>query len=256
MKITHLAYTGLFVLTSFLATAVFADTLSGSGGAGFQTWLSADLNENQNPYWDNPSIDGPNANVGFYLFNAPTAPLSGAPGVLPYWGDGGGTADANFSFLKNSESGAASLKLELAENEDINEFGWYSTTGPLVLHPVILGPNAPPFDTAFNPSAQYGFYIKSSGGTYFTQSSLNPAGDTTHQHFAVFQESAAPGAEAYWLGIEDQNVSELNGREAGSGDYNDMLIHVTFDNIPEPSTLALVLSGALLMPGLLKRRRR
>jgi hypothetical protein len=120
---------------------------------------------------------------------------------------------------------------------------------------VILGPNAAPFDTTFTPTAQYGFYLKSSGGTYFTQSSLNTAGDTAHQHFAVFQQSGVPGAEAYWLGIEDQNVSELNGREAGSGDYNDMLLHITFDNAPEPSTLALVLSAALLMPGFLKRRR-
>jgi hypothetical protein len=34
-----------------------------------------------------------------------------------------------------------------------------------------------------------------------------------------------------------------------------MLLHITFDNAPEPSTLALVLSAALLMPGFLKRRR-
>ena len=65
-----------------------------------------------------------------------------------------------------------------------------------------------------------------------------------------------PGAEIYWLGIEDLNVTELNGREGGWGDYNDMLIQVTFEDLPEPSTQTLVLCGMASLPGLLKFRRK
>ena len=106
--------------------------------------------------------------------------------------------------------------------------------------------------------SQYGLYLKGADGTYYTQSSRNPSGDTSHQHFALFQESSATGAESYWIGIEDLSLSGLNGAEGSTGDYNDMLIRIasgTPQLVPEPSTVVLVLSGALLVLGLRKRRR-
>ncbi|HUJ08950.1 MAG TPA: hypothetical protein VL171_02900, partial [Verrucomicrobiae bacterium] len=107
--------------TVICATPVFSDTISGSGGAGFQTWAGSNLTENASPYWDNTSMDGLDRNVGFYLVNAPTAPLSNAPGALPYWGnaynsvlDTGGTADPNFFFQKDATTSTAILQLEVA----------------------------------------------------------------------------------------------------------------------------------------------
>ena len=265
MGIKHVRRHGLFVgvaLSLLMATATFADTIVGSGSAAFRKWTAADLDQDGKPYWDNPSLDGPKKNIGYFLTDAPTAPLTLAPGALPYWGkayhsaaDTGGKADLNFSFLRSALSSTASLKLENAGNENIDQFGWYDITRPLVLHPLFLGPDKAPAIQTFTPSALYGFYLSGSEGTFYTQSSLNPRGDTKHQHFVVFQESAVPGVETYWLGIEDLTVHGLKGNKGRAGDYNDMLIRIC-TAVPEPSTAALALVGLLFMLGLLQRRHR
>ena len=254
---------GSVVFASLLGTVTaFADTISGTAGAGFQSWGVTNLNQNGKPYWDNLSIDGSNKNIGFFLVNAPTAPLAGAPGAVPFWGntfnsgtDSGGTSDLNFFFKTNSASNVGSLLLELAANSHLNEFGWYDTTNPSTLHPIFVGTDAAPATDPFAPSAQYGFYLKSSNGTFFTQSSLNTGDNTNQQHFAVFQQSSTNGAEVYWIGIEDLNTTDLNGRESGAGDYNDMLVRISAVAVPEPSVVMLVLSGTLLMLGLRRFRR-
>ncbi len=268
MRIENVRRYGLFAAVAFsslLATATFADVIVGSKNAAFQNWTSADLDQDGKPYWDNPSLDGPENNIGYYMINAPTAPLSLAPGAVPYWGnaynpvtDSGGTADPSFYFHNTVSSLTASLELEMAGNADINQFGWYDTAHPLTLHPIFLGPDSPPDTTTFSPSANYGFYLTSVGGTFFTQSSLNPCGDTSHQHFVVFAQSMASGAETYWIGIEDSTLQQINGNEGCLGDYNDMLVRICTDPtvVPEPSTASLAAVGLLLMLGLLHRRRR
>jgi len=249
-----------------IGTAIFADTIVGSPGAAFQNWTAADLNQHGTPYWDNVSMDGPDQNIGYYMTDAPGAMLTNAPGAVPFWGnaynsitDIGGTADTSFYFHNTGASLTASLQLEVAGNADINEFGWYDTASPLTLHPIFLGPNSPPDTNKFSPSGTYGFYLTGSGGTYFTQSSLNPSGDTSHQHFTVFEQSSVSGAEVYWIGIEDLSLQQFNGNEGCLGDYNDMVIRITTepsDIVPEPSTAALAVVGLLIMLGLLNRRRR
>ena len=269
MSIKHVGRHGLFALVaiSLLAPlAIFADTVVGSKGAAFHSWTLADLDQDGKPYWDSISTDGYKRNVGYYLTDAPTAPLSLAPGALPFWGnaynsatDTGGTADSSFYFQNTTSSLTATLELEVAGNSKLNEFGWYDITKPLVLHPIFLGPDTASATEDFMPSVHYGFYLKSTDRTFFTQSSRNPVGDTTHQHFALFQESSKSGAESYWLGIEDLTLHNLNGREGCFGDYNDMLVRIVADPtivIPEPSTAALAVVGMLFMVGLLKRRDR
>jgi hypothetical protein len=267
MGIRQVVWGNLFVLVFSAAMATFADTISGSGSATFQSWAVTNLNQNGSPYWDNPSMDGDQRNVGYFLTDAPSAPLSGAPGALPFWGnaynsvgDNGGTADLSFFFQRSAPTSSALLKLEVAGQSNVNEFGWYDITNPSALHPLFLGPDSAPANDIFSPSLQYGFYLKSgSTGTFYTQSSLNTSGDTSHQHFAVFQESAVTGAEIYWIGIEDLTVGALNGNEGSVGDYNDMLIRLSplssTNEVPEPSTALLVLSSALLLAGLRLRRR-
>ena len=268
MSIKNVRRYGLFIvvaLSCLLSTATFADVIVGSKTAAFQNWTAADLDQDGKPFWDNVSMDGNKRNIGYYLINAPPAPLSHAPGVLPYWGnaynsatDSGGTADPSFYFQNTGSSLTASLELEVAGNANINQFGWYDTAHPLTLHPIFLGPDSPPDTQDFTPSTHYGFYLIGSGGTFFTQSSLNPCGDTSHQHFAVFEQSAASGAESYWIGIEDLALSQFNGNEGCLGDYNDMLVRICADPVvvPEPSTASLAAVGLLLMLGLLHRRRR
>lgn len=211
-------------------------------------------------------MDGVNRNIGYYLVNAPTAPLAGAPGALPFWGnaynsvsDSGGTADPSFFFQRTAPSSAVSLQLEIAGVSNVNQFGWYDITDSSILHPLFLGPDSAPASTVFSPSPQYGFYLKTSGdNTYYTQSSLNSSGESDHQHFVAFQESAISGKEIYWLGIEDLSVAGL-GQEGNIGDYNDMVIRLSAlsppNEIPEPSTAVLILGSALLFIGWRPRRR-
>lgn len=259
MGANHVLKGFLFAAVLSATTLTFADGITGSAIASLQGWVPADLNENGSPYWDNTSLDGSDKNIG-YLINPPTSPLTDAPGPLPFWGTSGGSADLEFYFQRTASSSAVSLKLEIASNSNINEFGWYDIDEPSVLNPLFVGTDAAPSANTFSPSERYGFYLKSPGdGTYYTQSSLNSdPSDTGHQHFVVFQESAVTEAEIYWIGIEDLSVSSLNGRERGVGDYNDMIIRLSAllesDAIPEPSTLALVLAGAAFVLGLLRHR--
>jgi hypothetical protein len=266
MLSTRVVCSSLFALILSIAPASQADTIKGSGTATFQSWVASDLNDNGKPYWDNKSLDGKKqtkkTNVGFSLVDAPTAPLADAPGSLPYWGvagksnkKNGGNADLNFFFQREELTNFASLKLEVDPAADIDEFGWYNVTDPSVLHPVFLGPESPVTNDTFTPSPQYGLYLKRGDqATFYTQSLLNPYKDRSHQHFAVFQESATPGAEVYWIGIENRTGLELNGKEGGLGDYNDMLIRISTLvpplPVPEPSTAVLLLSGVLLLVGI------
>lgn len=270
MLTKRVVWGSLFTLIFFIAPASRADPVKGSGTAAFQSWDAADINDNGKPYWDNKSLDGKKqtkkTNVGFFLVDAPTAPLADTPGALPYWGEAGkskkktgGNADLNFFFERIALTNTATLKMEVDSAADIDEFGWYDTAHPLVLHPVFLGPESPVTNDTFTPSPQYGLYLKRGDqATFYSQSLLNPYKDRSHQHFAVFQESATPGAEVYWIGIENRTCLELKGKEGGLGDYNDMLIRISLSPsipVPEPSTAVLVLSGALLMARIRNRRR-
>jgi hypothetical protein len=270
MPTKRVVWVSLFALILFVAPANRADTIKGSGTATFQSWDVRDINDNGKPYWDNKSLDGKKqtkkTNVGFYLTDASSAPLDGAPGDLPYWGTAGkskkttgGNADLSFFFQREELTNSAVLKLEADPAANIDEFGWYDIADPSVLHPIFLGPESPVTNDTFAPSPQYGFYMKRGDqATFYTQSFLNPYKDTQHQHFAVFQESATAGAEVYWLGIENRTRLELNGKEGGLGDYNDMLIRISLSPpipVPEPSTAVLVLSGAFLMARIRNRRR-
>jgi hypothetical protein len=255
----------LSVLMLYVATEAFSDTIVGSGSAAFQNWVAADLNENGHPYWDQKSMDGIDRNIGYYLTDAPTAPLAEAPGALPFWGnaynshaDNKGTADLNIFFQRTALSSTVNLELEVAGLSNVNQFGWYNITQPSVLYPLFAGPDSAPATNVFSPSVQYGLYLKSVGGaTFYTQSSLNQCSETTHQHFAVFQQSAISGKEIYWLGIEDSTTAAL-AHEGYMGDYNDMVIRLCPlsppDVIPEPSTIVLVLGSLLLMGCRLRRR--
>jgi hypothetical protein len=247
----------LMTITIGLAAPAVADTITGTAGAGFQSWTGVNLNENGAPYWDNTSLDGSNKNVGFFLTDA--------PGALPFWGDpfnsgtdAGGTADLNFTFNRSATLSLANLELEVAQNKNLNEFGWYDTTDPLVLHPIFLGPDSAPANDEFSPSADYGFYLKGSNGTFYTQSSLNPGGDTAHQHFSIFQQSSTNGLEVYWLGIEDLSVADLSGAEGSAGDYNDMVVRIAAlpaGVMPEPATMALTALGMLGLGSRLRHRK-
>jgi len=250
----------ILISVVLLSLPVRADTVSGTAGAGFQSWSAGNLNTNGKPYWDNPSFDGANQSIGYLLTGLSPTPLPGAPGAIPFWGntynsstDTGGTPDLNFFFNNTGSSTQVTLKLEISAHSASNEFGWYDIANPGVLNLIFPGSASAGNQMNVALSSQYGFYLRGAdGNVYRTQSSLNPAGEQSHQHFSLFQQSAAPGVEIHWLGIEDLSLAQLAGGEGVTGDYNDMVIRLAC--VPEASSFDLFTLGAFLLVFIFRNR--
>jgi len=228
------------------------------GSGTFQPWSVADLDEDGSPHWDRPSNDAPNANIGYQLIGS--GMLSDAPGSISFYGepfesgrDAGGEETVDFYFESAGSKLAFELNLEVSAFSDINAVGWYDVDRPGDMNLLIEGSADSGHSIVFQPSAAFGLYLVSGDGqTYFTESSLNPIREQSHQHFSLFSESEQPGHEIYWLGVEDLSVSQLNQNEGGRGDYNDLVIRL--QTIPEPSTWALVLLSLIVTQRSLSRR--
>jgi len=288
----------LAALVAFsFAPAAFADTISGTAGDGFQNWVIGNLNpvttapsggfQSQPPYWNNVSLDANGSgdhrfNIGYMLTNtgAAVGSISGFPGVIPFWGgaftsgtDTGGVADPNFFFVKNSTGAGAVLKAEVTARTANNAFGWFDTLSPNSLHQIFAGGTAVGTSATFTPSADYGFYFTTCEAGSPTCTSLvvweteasknhfsgsNTLVDTSDQHFTAFEQTATPGSEVFWLGMEDLRFGAPSDR-----DYNDMVVRLQYQgapipptSVPEPSSMMLLGSGLLAVSiGIALRRR-
>lgn len=235
-------------LAAVLAAAcAFADPITGSGV--WQTFPGA-LNSDGAPFFDVPSQDGVNGNVGYYLSGYSGAYPARSLHVTPDWyGDASGDAVTNFYFNLTHSALTATLRMENTEWVLLNEFGWYDVSNPTVLHTIFSGSDAAGATVVFTPSEYYGYYLTTAlGETYYTQSSLNPAGDRSQQHFAAFRSTEAE-PDRMWIGMEDQPLA-CAGLEWG-GDYNDMVVEIV--GAPEPAS-GLLAGGSLLALALGLRR--
>jgi len=233
----------LLAVAGVVAFTVSASATTVVGSGSWQAWSAP--NQDGDPYWDNPSADGNKRNIGYFL--SKTGGFSShpaSPAITPeWWGYGDGSADLSFHF-QSALPQAVKLVIEVAGYANINELGWYDVNNPSVGGVIFPGPAGAGATTVFSPSLNFGLYIKTAGGVkYYTQSTLNPAAEQNHQHFALFKE--APGV--YWIGVEDKPA---NTGEGFGGDYNDMVIRMAV--VPEPATMSLFALG--LLP-LLRRRK-
>ncbi len=247
------------LLLLMLPTTALADSITSQGTGGyipFPAWPPP--SNNGSPYWNQPSADGSGMNIGYFITN--TGAFSSStqgPGPLNFWANANGTADPNFYFVNNTSSSVAALLIEIAGYRNINIFGWYQVSNPSNQAVIFNGSaSAGAVTTITIPVSDYGFFIQVGvgGPVYYTQSSLNPSGDTSHQHFVVFAQNPSSPAPTFWIGVEDLALgsSTLVNREGNMGDYNDMVVRIT--PLPEPSTLVLFVAGLLGVAGVAYRK--
>lgn len=234
-----------------LALAVqgaWALTLQGQSAYSWQAWVA----DNSGEYWDNPSSDPGHGNIGMEIGPMSTAPYF--PGKT--WASVAGAADPDVYFTSAGSDWAA-LKIEIAGLASSNKFGVYKKGDPNTKLMLFSGSAGPGASIVFNPltalgSTDFGFYLTSPRGTWYTESSLNDPGQTSDQHFAFFEAPPlVPGLKAYYIGAEDTPFLDSNGQPWADRDYQDMVVYVS--NIPDASTWMLFLSG---MPAVLMLRRR
>jgi len=117
--------------------------------------------------------------------------------------------------------------------------GWYANGS---LHQLFSAPS-PGQSTTFNPGEEFGLYINSNDGTFYSQQSLNL---DRKKHAKLFTVTAGAKKGAYVVAFEDLNSTKWTAE--GEPDYNDVVVELTGKDlglIPEFTTIAIPVAAIL-----------
>ena len=117
--------------------------------------------------------------------------------------------------------------------------GWYANDS---LHQLFSAPTKGQ-STTFNPGEEFGLYINSTDGRFYSQQSRNPDGE---EHARVFTVTAGAKKGAYVVAFEDLNSTKWTAE--GEPDYNDVVVELTGEDlglIPEFTTIAIPVAAIL-----------
>ena len=235
---------------ALMAAAASADTIVG-----------ATFSSSGDAYWNNPSQDMISSsmcgNIGCLLTGKYNTSDTVDTSMLN-WSTTGGGVPSDLTFSGTSTSYSMSVLLNATANSLV--FGWYdTTTGNKTV--LFDSNNASATPSTLNIGAgNYGYYVtvdyhNGITDTYYSQTSLNTTNGVTAaqaaaQHFVVFEKNGS-----LYVGLEDALFwNGLNPVE-GRGDYQDLVVQLGNPiATPEPATFAL-LGGALVVLGVLSRRR-
>jgi hypothetical protein len=159
-------------------------------GGIFNNLTPSVVNENGTVFWDNPSGDGLDQNIGFYMLGL---------GNLQYLAASGGGSVNTVTF---QAQGPLTIRVlgGITANTALNTLGWYDPSNPGTLHQLFSGATAGA-TAMFDPSATFALYSSNGwGATFSSVSAANVGESATQQHFAFFTPQAVVPEPAYgWL---------------------------------------------------------
>jgi hypothetical protein len=227
----------VFFLISAFALLANANslTVSASSASQFSPLSAATVDRNGFPFWDQPSLDGGDRNVG-YFFTGSGAVFGPLPARSDEYFHNGSNGVTGFSFSGGGSFTVATFLLEVAGRRDVNSAGWYEMGNPSNRQTFIAGPDNPSHTPiVFSTPTHFGIFLMTTGGQEFRSENAG--------QFALFRDSSSG---TFFVAIED--LVSPSG-EGGIGDFNDLVFSLsrlaTQEPIPEPGTLGLTAMALL-----------